>query len=243
MLSFDSQKLHFLVDGAPVNLSPSEIAEMNESEWWHSIPFSPTVKPKAFCDPTQFISLYQLDRIDFTGKTVLDIGCWDGFQAFYAESRGAQRVVGADDCSQRHFGSRSREFAKKKLRSKVEFIDVNVYDLSPKYLGEFDIVMMFGVLYHLIHPMLGIEKACSICKGEFLFTSHFVDTPAVDLPICFLYPGGELEGDPTNWSGPNRAWIEHAFSIQGFRTEQILTYHVDRISLYAKRVSQARLHS
>src|SRR5215475_15324914 len=42
----------------------------------------------------------ELDQIDFTGKTVLDLGCWDGRWSFYAESRGARRVLATDDRTQ-----------------------------------------------------------------------------------------------------------------------------------------------
>ena len=30
----------------------------------------------------------QLDQVDFRGKSVLDIGCWDGYWSFQAERRG-----------------------------------------------------------------------------------------------------------------------------------------------------------
>lgn len=33
---------------------------------------------------------------DLTGKTVLDVGAWDGFFSFTAEERGAKRVVSFD---------------------------------------------------------------------------------------------------------------------------------------------------
>jgi predicted nicotinamide N-methyase len=38
--------------------------------------------------------------VDFAGKTVLDIGCWDGQWSFLAENRGAARLLATDDCSQ-----------------------------------------------------------------------------------------------------------------------------------------------
>ena len=40
----------------------------------------------------------QLDLLDFRGKTVLDIGCWDGYWSFYAERRGAREVVALAGC-------------------------------------------------------------------------------------------------------------------------------------------------
>src|SRR5262245_8319886 len=48
----------------------------------------------------------ELGRIDFRGKTVLDIGCWDGYWSFYAERRGARSVLASDDASQNWAGSK-----------------------------------------------------------------------------------------------------------------------------------------
>src|SRR5262245_8908971 len=45
-----------------------------------------------------------LDTIDFAGKTVLDIGCWDGYWSFYAERRGAVHVLATDDARQNWAG-------------------------------------------------------------------------------------------------------------------------------------------
>ena len=42
----------------------------------------------------------QLDLINFEGKSVLDIGCWDGYWSFYAERRGAAEIVALDDFTQ-----------------------------------------------------------------------------------------------------------------------------------------------
>ena len=36
----------------------------------------------------------ELDKLDFTGKTVLDLGCNLGAFCFYASAHGARRVVG-----------------------------------------------------------------------------------------------------------------------------------------------------
>ena len=234
MLSFDQIHKCFLVDGSPVILTYDEFDKMNSMQWWHSIPFAPTVRSNGFCIATDFIPHYLLNTIDFRGKSVLDIGCWDGFQLFYAESQGASRVVGVDDLSQRHGGEQARDFARRHLKSKVEFVNMSVYDLTPKNIGTFDIVMMFGVLYHLIHPLLGIEKACGVCKSDFLMSSHFI--PSTDTsPWCMLYPGEELAGDKTNWSGPNRSWIKHALEIQSFKSICENEYPVNCVTVHSAR--------
>lgn len=235
MLTFDSTTGHFLQNGMPIDLSPQEMKEMEELEWWHSIPFAPGKRPSARCNPVEYIPLYFLDKVDFKGKSYLDIGCWDGFQCYYAEAMGATRVVGVDDLSQRNMGPLARTFAKEKLQSRVEFIDLNVYDLSPKFIGSFDIVSMFGVLYHLVHPMLGIEKAASVCRETFLLSSHYVPG-GEDIPLCVLYPHDELAGDSSNWTGPNKTWVMEAIRIQGFEPKFDQTYHGDRISVLSERI-------
>src|SRR5262249_13113386 len=42
----------------------------------------------------------QLEAVDFCGRSVLDVGCWDGYWSFFAEKRGAASVLAADDFSQ-----------------------------------------------------------------------------------------------------------------------------------------------
>src|SRR5207237_1489982 len=62
----------------------------------------------------------QLDRLDFQDKTVLDIGCWDGYWSFYAERRGARLVLATDDKSQNWAGSDGLMLARGLLDSKME---------------------------------------------------------------------------------------------------------------------------
>jgi tRNA (mo5U34)-methyltransferase len=61
--------------------------------WWHSIDLGDGVVAPGFKSPAQLqAELEALALPDLTSKTVLDIGGWDGFFAFEAERRGAERV-------------------------------------------------------------------------------------------------------------------------------------------------------
>ncbi len=65
--------------------------------WWHSIDLgngivTPGIKTPAIHQ--QELASWRL--MDLHGKTVLDVGAWDGYYAFEAERRGAKRVVAVD---------------------------------------------------------------------------------------------------------------------------------------------------
>jgi tRNA (mo5U34)-methyltransferase len=151
-----------------------------------------------------------------SGKTVLDIGAWDGFYSFEAERRGAKRVLATD-----HFAWTTYEakagfaLARRALRSNVEDMNVDVMDLSPERVGVYDVVLFLGVLYHMRHPMLALEKVAAV-TGEQLIVETHVDLLDVTRPAMAFYPGTELSGDATNWCGPNPAMVLAMLQVAGF---------------------------
>lgn len=107
----------------------------------------------------------QLDRLDFRGKTVVDIGCWDGYWSFYAERRGARHVLATDDKSQNWAGSAGLMLARELLDSKIETrLDVSIYDLSR--LDQFDIILCLGVWYHLVDPFYAFAQLRHRCHAD-----------------------------------------------------------------------------
>ena len=54
--------------------------------------------------------------------------------------------------------------AREALGSRVEDIDIDVMDLSPERVGTFDVVLFLGVLYHLRHPFLALERVASVTR-------------------------------------------------------------------------------
>lgn len=65
--------------------------------WWHSIDLGDgVVTPGVKSAELLRTELETLDLPDLRGKTVLDIGGWDGYFAFEAERRGAARVAVLD---------------------------------------------------------------------------------------------------------------------------------------------------
>src|SRR5262249_26852409 len=92
---------------------------------------------------------------DLAGATVLDVGTTNGGFAFEAERRGAAKVVAVDIVDPNLFGF---DELKATLRSRVEFIRCSIYELPSRLQTAFDVVIFFGVLYHLRHPLLALDS-------------------------------------------------------------------------------------
>ncbi len=186
--------------------------------WYHSIPLPyGIVTPGIDDSPRRAPTLGIPD--DFTGKSVLDVGAWDGFFSFESERRGAARVLATDHfCwSGEGWGTRAGfDLAREALGSRVEDKDIDVMDLSPEAVGVFDVVLFLGVLYHLRHPLLALERIASV-TGEMLVLDTHVDLTWMNRPVMAFYPGTELNRDPTNWWGPNPRAVEAMLRDVGFR--------------------------
>lgn len=132
---------------------------------------------------------------------------------------GAKRVLATDSwCwSGKGWGQKaSFEFARRALGSKVEDLDIDVMDLSPETIGTFDLVLFLGVLYHLQHPLLALERVASVTK-ECVIVETVLDRMWSRRPAMVFYPGEQLGQDWTNWWGPNEAAVEAMLRSVGFR--------------------------
>ncbi len=165
---------------------------------------------------------------DLRGRSVLDIGAWDGFWSFEAERRGAARVVASDHYSWHGAGwgtgqgKAGFELAREALGSRVEDVDLDVLDLSPERLGTFDVVLFLGVLYHVPNPLLALERVAAVTRG-LLILETVVDMVGISRPAAAFYPGRELNDDPTNWWGPNHAAVGGMLRSLGFARVDVLS--------------------
>jgi len=125
---------------------------------------------------------------NLTGKTVLDVGCNAGFYAFEAKRRGAKRVLGVDGQRQH---VRQALFVRKVLGLEVEFRRLNVYELNPRTIGQFDITLALGLLYHLKHPVLALENLYQVTKELLIIETAIM--PPERTPESFMHPLGEAQ--------------------------------------------------
>src|SRR5579872_2809804 len=130
------------------NVNPFDYAKpwgqaLAQSGWWHSFELPDGTQIRGVNDLKSLknrIAQFPIPG-DLRGKSVLDVGAWDGWFSFEMERRGAEVV--AIDCWD---NPRFREIHAA-LRSHVDYRQMDVYDLSPERIGRFDIVLFMGVLY------------------------------------------------------------------------------------------------
>lgn len=109
-----------------------------------------------------------LAEIELKGKSVLDIGCWDGYFSFLAEKRGAGSVLAADDFSQNWGTGEGIALTRKLLNSQVEVAPTqSIYELS-RLNRRFDVIFCFGVYYHLLDPLLALAQIRHCCHENTL---------------------------------------------------------------------------
>jgi tRNA (mo5U34)-methyltransferase len=123
---------------------------------------------------------------DLRGKSLLDVGCNAGFYAFEAKRRGAARVLGVDGQRQH---VRQALFVRNVLDLDVEFRRMNVYELNRRSIGQFDITLALGLIYHLKHPILALENLFEVTKELLVIETAIM--PPERTPVSFLHPLGE----------------------------------------------------
>ena len=228
--------------------------------WFHSIDLGMGVITPGVKLPEQHKrELASLRLPNLKGKTVLDIGAWDGFYSFAAERMGAARVVALDHhvwCLDRHAknkykaeckakgivqqhprdipelwqvdelpGKRGFDLAHAVLQSKVEAVVCDLMEVDVDLIGQFDVVLYLGVLYHVENPVGSLRKVRELTKEVAI-----IETEAVAIggheprPLCeFFPPNAKLMDDPTNFWAPNASALIGLCEAAGFRRVELLT--------------------
>jgi tRNA (mo5U34)-methyltransferase len=160
--------------------------------------------------------------LDLTRKSVLDIGTANGGAAFVCERRGAAPVVAIDIYPPDWFGFDAiRAF----LGSSVEYVTGNVYALGSLLSREFDLILFWGVLYHLRHPLLALDavRAAVADGGEISIETAVSDDALGDVagaPVARFYRGPELGGDSSNWFAPSTTCLVDWCESSGLRVKR-----------------------
>ena len=198
--------------------------QRSEKGWWHSFELP---------DGTRIDGVNSLDSLknrigqfpvpeDLRGKRVLDIGTWDGWFAFEMERRGA--AVVAIDCWENPLFHEMHA----RLNSRVEYHQLDMLDLTPERIGRFDIVLFMGVLYHLKHPLLALERVCALstdlaCVDSFILREeHRPGEDVTRRAFMEFYETNEMGGQTDNWVGPSLECLLAFCRTAGFARVELL---------------------
>lgn len=217
-----------------------------EPYWFHKIDLGNGLVTPGWSTPaTEKLPHFGIPK-DMRGLRVLDIGCSEGFFAFEAERRGAAEVVAIDSSPD---SIRRFNICREALGAQAQGFLTNVYDLSPKTFGTFDMVFFYGVLYHLRHPLLALEKILAVTTGTLLFqTATFDDQRESETPVARFFPRGFMSGtkekplfDPTVFWMPNPACAMGLLENAGFVDIEVVSPETfTGIVLRAKSPVQAK---
>ncbi len=202
--------------------------------WYHTLELAPGVVTPGWFDLRKVVE--GLPWPDVRGARCLDVGTYDGQLAFELERRGASEVVALDipdhECWDWPPDARAKgtawlkavagpekgvgfRVASEALGSRVERVDMTVYDISPQQLGTFDVVVCGSLMLHLRDPLRALEAIRSVCDGVFLSSEE------IDLALSVLHPRRALSrvdggGDRLQWLVPNVAGHRRMVFAAGF---------------------------
>jgi tRNA (mo5U34)-methyltransferase len=212
--------------------------EVDALYWWHSFVFPNGVVARG----GKSLELLQAEaevafKNPVQGKSVLDVGAWNGYFSVEAVRRGARKVTALD----RHTwespqiqGFKGFELARRHLAPSIEAVNRDVMDLRSNPVGQFDCVLFLGVLYHLKHPLYVLETLFAMTL-EYVVVETYVESIECSRPAMVFYPGKELAGDMSNWWGPNTQCVIDMLRVVGFSRVEHVSHpiHKNRAIFYA----------
>ena len=168
---------------------------------------------------------------DLGALSVLDVGSNAGWFALQAKRRGARRVLGLEPDP--------RYLAQAELCRGAWGLDVEYRPLGADDLGSidetFDVVFATGLLYHLRHPLLALERISDLCRDAVVVETEVVPPGrrqrirmrlgppermrirTVGSGFMKFVEGDELNGDPSNWWVPDTECVLGMLRAAGFR--------------------------
>jgi tRNA (mo5U34)-methyltransferase len=206
--------------------------------WYHTIDLGAGVVTPGWFDLRPILDV--MPWPDVAGKRCLDVGTYDGFLAFELERRGAAEVVATDISDHTkwdwpvdiraqgpehlaHVAGPQKglgfSIAKDALGSKVEKVEINVYDLDPESVGTFDVVICGSLMLHLRDPLRALAAIRSVCGGQFL------SAETVDLRLSLQHRRRAVSvlnglGGNLHWTIPNVAGHKRMLRASGFEVER-----------------------
>lgn len=154
----------------------------------------------------------------------VDIGTTNGGIPIIMDELGFSGGVATDIFDISHYGY---DQLKALTNHPSAFRNLSIYDMDKHYESKFDCVFFLGVLYHLRHPLLALDRLHTISKEGaliFLETLAYTDTKGSDgIDIRFFTNG--MFGDNSNWNALPETGIPVLLEMCGFEVLEYSTWN------------------
>lgn len=186
-----------VADALAIDAAPADAERVRDAValWFHTFALAPGIyTPGIARDHGYRLAVLGEDR--FAGRSVLDVGAFDGFYSFLAERRGARRVVAVDneqyvDWVRARFdisvaGAAGFRAIAELTGSHVEYRRMDA--LRVRELDElFDVALCFGILHRVTDPVALLQALADVLEpgGEIVLETYgsrlAADTPAIEV--------------------------------------------------------------
>ena len=227
---------------------------ISSNSWYHKFDLAGITTPGS-CKVAAADSFNNLGIGRLDGLTAVDVGAWDGPYTFELERRGAKVIaVDIQDPDRTGFNT-----AKDILGSKAEYIRGSVYDLG-KLVWDIDLVVFFGVYYHLYNPMLAFSNIHKVLRpgGRMLFEGAVLDGAdrvapywasngdklgmIRQMPMCY-FAKNEYCHDSSNWFIPTTLCLRDWIEASGFVVDRIDKGHTRAYGVATKSNIPSKEHA
>lgn len=213
--------------------------QVHSLPWVHTIDLGGGLVTPGAWPPSPLIRR-AFDEIDFRGRKVLDVGCWDGLWSFEAEKRGAAAVYATDRVSQRpNREEPTFSLAQQILNSQVRYYpELSVYHIDRLGVADFDIVLFCGVYYHLKNPLLALARLRRVMKEGAVIVVEGEVVNDDRASYARFYYRDSYRGDRSTWWVPTAACLRQWVACSQLHV--VRDYNVARDSVTGKTSDRVR---
>jgi tRNA (mo5U34)-methyltransferase len=163
------------------------------------------------------------DFSDDCGRSDIKRNGWETFDICREAFGFTEKIMGDFE---NHKSNYYNSWVKKDdFKQKISRIEMSIYDI--KKLDHFDIVFLFGTIYHLRHPLLALEKISAVCDGSIYIETAICDDFSVYNKnhrgfnqyefVMEFYPFDEYCNNPSNWWSPTLQCLGAMLESVGFK--------------------------
>lgn len=153
---------------------------------------------------------------DLKGLRVLDVACNAGFWSLQAANSGAAYTLGIDA---RPMHVEQSELVRDSLGidpGRLEYREMNIYDLSPETVGVFDVCLAFRIVHHLRHPLLALDRLRQVCRAILVVDVRVIRTEGYMLQLHGEDLADSLHGVEGLSFKPSKGAVERMLASSDF---------------------------